>query len=113
MEVESVYKLTKIKVAYYVSLAEDPRLNLVFMVNERNHAKKFPSMNTTAYNYAYELGIRMTFNPVDKVTTITFNKETKIVKSAHPKALNSVPKKASARKHLQSSEISLGLATCE
>ena len=29
MEVESVYKLTKIKVAHYVSLAENPRLNLV------------------------------------------------------------------------------------
>ena len=29
MEVESVYKLTKIKVAHYVSFAEDPRLNLV------------------------------------------------------------------------------------
>ena len=29
MEVESVYKLTKIKVAHYVPLAEDPRLNVV------------------------------------------------------------------------------------
>ena len=89
MEVESVYKLTKIKVAHYVSLAEDPKLNLVRMADQQNHAKKLPSINTTAYNYANELGIRMTLDPVDKVTTITFNGETKIVKSAHPKALNS------------------------
>ena len=100
MEVESVYKLTKIKVAHYVSLAEDPRLNLVRMADERNHAKKLPSINTTAYNYANELGIRMTLDPVDKVTTITFNGETKIVKSAHPKALNSILKKASSEKTL-------------
>ena len=52
MEVESVYKLTKINVAHYVSLAEDPRLNLVRMPDEQNHAKKLPSINTTAYNYA-------------------------------------------------------------
>ena len=100
MEVESVYKLTKIKVAHYVSLAEDPRLNLVRMADERNHAKKLPSINTTAYNYANELGIRMTLDPVDKVTTITFHGETKIVKLAHPKALNSILKKASSEKTL-------------
>ena len=100
MEVESVYKLTKIKVAHYVSLAEDPRLNLVRMADERNHAKKLPSINTTAYNYANELGIRMTLDPVDKVTTITFNGETKIVKLAHPKVLNSILKKASSEKTL-------------
>ena len=29
MELESVYKLTKIKVSHYVSLAEDPKLNFV------------------------------------------------------------------------------------
>ena len=34
MEVESVYKFTKIKVAHYVSHAEDPRLNLVQMADE-------------------------------------------------------------------------------
>ena len=79
MEVESVYKLTKIKVAHYVSLAEDPRLNLVRMADERNHAKKLPSITTTAYNYANELGIRMILDPVDKVMTITFNGETKVV----------------------------------
>ena len=39
MEVESMYKLSKIKVAHYVSLAEDPRLSLVQMADERNHAK--------------------------------------------------------------------------
>ena len=95
-----MYKLTKIKVAHYVSLAEDPRLNLVQMADERNHAKKLSSINTTAYNYANELGIRMTLDPVDKVTTITFNGETKIIKSAHPKALNSILKKASNEKTL-------------
>ena len=100
MEVESVYKLTKIKVAHYLLLAEDPRLNLVRMADERNHAKKLPSINTTAYNYANELGIRMTLDPVDKITTITFNRETKIVKSAHPKVLNSILKKASSEKTL-------------
>ena len=100
MEVESVYKLTKIKVAHYVSLAEDPRLNLVRMADERNHAKRLPSINPTAYNYANELGIRMTLDPADKVTTITFNGETKIVKLAHPKALNSILKKASSEKTL-------------
>ena len=98
MEVESMYKLTKIKVAHYVSFAEDPRLNLVQMADERNHAKKLPSINTTAYNYANELGIRMTLDPVDKVTTITFNGETKMVKSAHLKTLNSILKKASSEK---------------
>ena len=76
------------------------RLNLVQMANERNHAKKLPSINTTAYNYANELGIRMTLDPVDKVTTITFNGETKIIKSAHPKARNSILKKASSVKTL-------------
>ena len=100
MEVESVYKLTKIKVAHYVSLAEDPRLNLVCMADKRNHAKNLPSITTTAYNYANELGIRMTLDPVDKVTTLTFNGETKVVKSTHPKALNSVLKKASSEKTL-------------
>ena len=70
------------------------------MADERNHAKKLPSINTTAYNYANELGIRMTLDPVDKVTTITFNGETKIVKLAHPKALNSILKKASSEKTL-------------
>ena len=70
------------------------------MADERNHAKKLRSMNTTAYNYADELDIRMTFDPVNKVTTITFNGETKIVKSAHPKALNSILKKASSVKTL-------------
>ena len=94
MEVKSVYKLTKIKVAHHVSLAEDSRLNLVQMADERNHAKKLPSINTTGYNYANELGIRMTLDPVDKVTTITFNRETKIVNSAHYKALNSIPKES-------------------
>ena len=100
MEVESVYKLTNIKVAHYVSLAEDPRRNLVRMADERNHAEKLPSINTTAYNYANELDIRMTLDPVDKVTTITFNGETKIVKSAHLKALNSILKKVSSEKTL-------------
>ena len=79
MEVESVHKLTKIKVAHYVLLAEDSRLNLVGLADERNHAKKLRSITTTAYNYANELGIRMTLDPVDKATTITFNRETKIV----------------------------------
>ena len=70
------------------------------MADEQNHAKKLPSINTTAYNYANELGIRMTLDPVDKVTTITFNGETKIVKSAHPKALNSILKKTPSEKAL-------------
>ena len=104
IEVESVCKLTKIKVVHYVSLTEDPRLNLVRMVDERNQAKKLPSISTTAYNYANELGIRMTLDPV--------NGETKIIKSAHLKALNSILKKASSEK-TQSSEISLGLAACQ
>ena len=100
MDVESAYKLTKIKVAHHVSLAEDPRLNLVRMADERNHAKKLPSVTATAYNYANELGIRITLDPADKVTTLTFNGQTKIVKSAHPKALNSILKKASSEKTL-------------
>ena len=58
------------------------------------------SLTTTAYNYANELGIRMTLDSVDNVTTITFNGGTKIVKSAHPKALNSILKKASSEKTL-------------
>ena len=70
------------------------------MADKGNHAKKLPSINNTACNYANELGIRMTLDPVDKVTTITFNGETKIVKSAHPKALNSILKKASGEKTL-------------
>ena len=70
------------------------------MADERYHVKKLPSITTTAYNYANELGIRMTLNPVDKVTTITFNGETKIIKSTHPKALNSILKKASSKKTL-------------
>ena len=57
-----------------------------------------PLITTTAYNYADELGIRMTIDPVDKVTTLTFNGETKIVKSAHLKVLNSILKKASSEK---------------
>ena len=65
MEDKSVYKLTKIKAAHYVSLAEDSRLNLVHMADERNRV-------TQLYNYANELGIRMTLDPVDKLTTITF-----------------------------------------
>ena len=48
MEVESVYKLTAIKVTHYVSLAEDPRPNLVRIADEQNHAKKLPSITTTA-----------------------------------------------------------------
>ena len=48
MEVKSVYKLAKIKVAHYVSLTEDPRLNLVRMAEERNHVKNLPSINTTS-----------------------------------------------------------------
>ena len=100
MEVESVYMLTKIEVAHYVSLADDPRLNVVQMADERNHAKKLSIVNSTAYNYANELGIRMTLYHVNKVTTIIFNGKTKIVKSAHPKALNSILKKASSEKTL-------------
>ena len=42
----------------------------------------------------------MTLDSIDKVMTITFNGETKIVKSAHPKALNSILKKASSKKTL-------------
>ena len=42
----------------------------------------------------------MTLDAVDKVTTITFNGETKIVKSAHPKAMNYILKKASSEKTL-------------
>ena len=34
MEVESVYKLTKIKAAHYVSLAEDPRLLSEWQTNK-------------------------------------------------------------------------------
>ena len=70
------------------------------MADERNHAKKLPSINTTTCNYANELGIRMTLDPIDKVTTITFNGETKIVKSSHPKALNSILNEASSEKTL-------------
>ena len=47
-----------------------------------------------------ELGIRMTLDPINKVMTLTFNRETKIIKSVHPKALNSVLKKASSEKTL-------------
>ena len=101
MEIELVYKLAKIKVAHYVSLAEDPRLNLVQMADERNYAKKLPSISTPAYNYANKLGIRMTLDPIDKVTSITFNGETKVVRSAHPKALNSILKKESSEKTLR------------
>ena len=79
MEVESVYKLTKVNVAHYVSLADDPKLNLVRMTNEQNHVKKLPSIITTAYNYTNELGIRMTLNPVDKVTTITFSEQQRLI----------------------------------
>ena len=60
--------------------------------------KKLLSINTTAYNYANKLGIRMTLDPVDKVTTITFTGETKIFKSGHPRALNSILNKASSKK---------------
>ena len=42
----------------------------------------------------------MTLDPVAKVTTLTFNGEIKIVKSPHPKVLNSIQKKASSKKTL-------------
>ena len=89
-----------LEVAQYVPLAEDPRLNLVRIANERNHAKKVPSITTTTYNYANELRIRLTINPIGKVTVIIFNGETKIIKSAYPNALNSILKKASSEKTL-------------
>ena len=70
------------------------------MADDQNHVKKPPSMTTTAYNYANELGIRMTLKSIDKVRTITFNGETKIVKSAHLKALNSIHQNSSSKKTL-------------
>ena len=69
-------------------------MTLVRMADERNHAKNLPSITTTAYNYANELGIRMTRQ------LRHFNGETEVVRSAHPKALNSILKKASSEKTL-------------
>ena len=55
MEVELAFKLTKINVAHYVSLAEDPRHNLVRRADEQTHAKKLPSITTTACKYVMNL----------------------------------------------------------
>ena len=69
------------------------------MADERNHVKKLPSINTTAYNYANGLGIRMTLDPVDKVTKITFNGETKIVRLAHPENSEFYPEESIKREN--------------
>ena len=86
-EIETIYKITKIKVSNYLMRIEDPRLQLVRRFEEMKSAKGLKSVLKDATNYAKGLGITIAF---DKTKTVLTNKDQKIieVQQASPKHIS-------------------------
>ena len=86
-EIETIYKITKIKVSNYLMRSEDPRLQLVRRFEEMKSAKGLRSVLKDATNYAKGLGITIAF---DKTKTVLTNEDQKIieVQQASPKHIS-------------------------
>ena len=86
-EIETTYKITKIKVSKYLMRSEDPRLQLVRRFEEMEIAKGLKSVLKDAVNYVKDLGITITF---DKTKTVLTNEDQKIieVQQASPKHIS-------------------------
>ncbi|XP_068675406.1 uncharacterized protein [Montipora capricornis] len=76
IEIETIYKITKIKVSNYLMRSEDPRLQLVRRFEEMKVAKGLKSVLKDAANYAKGLGITITF---DKAKTVLTNEDQKTI----------------------------------
>ena len=87
IEIETIYKITKIKVSNYLMRSEDPRLQLVRRFEEMKVAKGLKSVLKDAANYAKGLGITITF---DKAKTVLTNEDQKTteVQQASPKHIS-------------------------
>ena len=83
-EIETLYKITKIKVSNYLMRSEDRRLQLVRRFEEWKSAKGLKSGLKDAANYAKSLGITTAF---DKTKIVLTNEDQKIieVQQASPK----------------------------
>ena len=71
-EIETTYKITKIKVSNYLMRSEDPRLQLVRRFEEMKIAKGLKSVLKDATNYAKDLRITIKF---DKAKTVLTNED--------------------------------------
>ena len=87
IEIETIYKITKMKVSNYLMRSEDPRLQLVRRFEEMKVAKGLKSVLKDAANYAKGLGITITF---DKAKTVLTNEDQKTieVQQASPKHIS-------------------------
>ncbi|XP_067056937.1 uncharacterized protein [Acropora muricata] len=86
-EIETIYKITKIKLSNYLMRSEDPRLQLVRRFEEMKSAKGLKSVLKDAANYAKGLGITIAF---DKTRTVLTSEDQKIieVQQASPKHIS-------------------------
>lgn len=89
IEIETTYKITKLKVSNYLMRGEDLRLQLVLRIREMKIAKGLKSVLKDAANYTKDLGNTIT---LDKTKTVLANEDQKTieVQQASPKLLSSL-----------------------
>ena len=62
MEIEALYRQTKIKVAHYINTLDDTHIKLVKYFQKKKEDKNLKSVFKDAKRYAYELQLSCHFN---------------------------------------------------
>ena len=84
-QIETLYKLTKVKVANYIVRNQDQRIQLVRKFELKKTAKKLKSVLKDAQKYAEELNIRCQFDQTS--TTMTYENTIAELQKPAPKLL--------------------------
>ena len=75
-ELETLYKITKIKTAHYLTVSADPHVQLVSTFQNVKEKKSLRSIVKDARTFAGQLDLNIEYNRVESKTTITTSNST-------------------------------------
>lgn len=99
LELEKLYKTTKIKTAHYITTNKDPRIQLVRSFQDFKQTKGLRSIIKDAITYAEQLGLNIEFNQQQRMTVINNGEKITEFTNCQPKNIKKELKAALERKY--------------
>ena len=96
MEIEALYKQTKIKVAHYISTSDDAHIKLVTSFQKKEEDRNLKSVFKDTKRYADEVQLSRQFN--EEATVITHDDQVAVVSTKEPKSIKEILRKTTQQK---------------
>ena len=96
MDIEAIYKQTKIKIAHYINTSVDTHIKLVKSFQKKKEDKNLKSVFKDAKRYADELQLSCHFN--EEATVITHDDQVTVVSTKEPRSIKEILKKTTQQK---------------